>query len=281
VTPDQIARLLEAIEGLNRAVQDLVATSRPDLYRDFKVFLLGLVTALVAGWVSHWLSERREEGQRRLEEWERLKDWDEDGRKSDLRGTDLTPPRRWLRLRLPDSLASWLPVPRYLDLEEVNLGADKQYETGANLNRARLDLVRLGDANLEKASLRFASFEKADLEFANLRSALLLGTNLRGANLQYASLEEADLTDADLQGAHLGHANLQGADLRRANLKRADLARASLEEAYLMAVELPEANLCGANLRDAYLRGANLLNARWDGETVWPDGFTPPGEARG
>lgn len=276
MTPEQIERLLEIITKLNEAVQTLAARSEPDPYRDLKVFVLGLATALVAGWVSHWLTGRREQGERKLEEWERLKGWEEDGRKADLRGTDLTPPWLWLHQKLPRLLTVRLPLPRYLDLEEINLGADKQHEKGANLTRAKMPLVNLADANLEKANLSFTDLEKACLEFANLRAALLRGADLRGARLRYARLDGADLSDADLQRADLEYADLRGADLRRVNFQSAKLASASLEEAYLMAINLREANLAGTSFREAHLRGADLRKARWDNETVWPEGFIPP-----
>jgi uncharacterized protein YjbI with pentapeptide repeats len=278
MTPEQIERLLEAVEQINEAIHGLVTQATPDPYRDLKVFVLGLITALVAGWLSHWLTHRREGITRKVEEWERLKDWDEEGRKTDLRGTDLTPPWLWLRRRLPGRLATWLPAPRYLDLEEVNLGADKQYEKGVNLTRAKLPLVDLTDANLERANLRASNLENASLRYANLEAALLMEAKVKGARLESARLQEADLTDADLQGADLRQVNLQGANLRRANLQRANLQGANLKEAYLVAVEFQAADLQAANLQGAYLRGGELDKARWNDDTAWPEGYTPPTE---
>ena len=276
MTPEQIEQLLEAIKKLSEAVQTLAARSEPDPFRDLKIFVLGLATALLAGWVSHWLTERREQGTRKLEEWERLKGWEEEDRKADLRGTDLTPPWLWLHQKLPHPLSTKLPRPRYLDLEEINLGADKQHDKGANLVRAKMALANLANANLENANLSFIHLEKACLEFANLRATLLRGAELQGADLRYAKLEEADLSDANLQDADLGYADLQGADLRRVNLQHANLAGASLQETYLMAIDLEGANLAGTSFRDAHIRGANLRKARWDDETVWPERFIPP-----
>jgi hypothetical protein len=39
-----------------------------------------------------------------------------------------------------------------------------------------------------------------------------------------------------------------------------------------------EANLCSANLEEADLADANIVkgSTRWDEETHWPDGYTPP-----
>ena len=61
MTPEQIERLLKVLETL-------AATSRSDPYRDLKVFFLGIMTAFVAGYFSHWLTVRRQEEKRKLEE---------------------------------------------------------------------------------------------------------------------------------------------------------------------------------------------------------------------
>jgi hypothetical protein len=51
-----------------------------------------------------------------------------------------------------------------------------------------------------------------------------------------------------------------------------------------MSPILRRANLSGAilrraNLSGADLSGANLRGARWDSDTIWPDGFTPPADS--
>ena len=85
-----------------------------------------------------------------------------------------------------------------------------------------------------------------------------------------ANLHEADLRRANLRGANLYMADLRGANLRWANLYMANLRRANL---YM-------ADLLGANLYMANLRGANLTKIFYDGDTIWPEGFTPPGNER-
>lgn len=60
-----------------------------------------------------------------------------------------------------------------------------------------------------------------------------------------AVLRGAKLKNTDLRGAHLSGANLRGAVLR------------------------------GAYLTDANLRGADLSGARYDADTVWPEGVDP------
>ncbi len=75
------------------------------------------------------------------------------------------------------------------------------------------------------------------------------------------------LTDGTLSGARLHSANLQGADLREANLQRADLYAANLQGADLRGAVLRKAYLGLANLRGAY-----LSRAKFDEDTVLPDG---------
>jgi len=177
--------------------------------------------------------------------------------------------------------------------------------TGANLSGADLEGAHLEDAQLEGADLEDAHLRGANLAGANLAGANLAGANLAGANLEGAHLEGANLAgayliDADLRGAHLEGADLEGADLEGANLTGADLtgenlAGANLGNAYLGGANLTGANLTGANfgnanLKGAYLEranlkgaklvGANLEGVKYDDDTIWPAGFTPPPPAR-
>ena len=100
-----------------------------------------------------------------------------------------------------------------------------------------------------------ADLSSADLSQANLSGALLSGANLSGAKL----------IDADLNGANLGGARLINTDLCGANLANALLSGA---------------NLGGAKLIDADLNGANLVWVRYDGQTVFPEGFEPSTDMR-
>jgi uncharacterized protein YjbI with pentapeptide repeats len=68
---------------------------------------------------------------------------------------------------------------------------------------------------------------------------------------------DQELVDRIMSGED---ANLQGVDLRNANLKGAILT--------------------GADLTDADLTRANLQGVKYDANTVWPQGFTPPAESR-
>ena len=187
---------------------------------------------------------------------------------------------------------------RDADLREADLngrilsGADL---SGANLRQANLSRADLSNTNLSGADLR-----GADLSFANLFSAKtdsktqidpkwqlvleivtygaegrddlkkvdLSRANLSFVNLHKADLSEANLSEADLSSANLSSAILRGADLREANLSGADLPPFS-------SANLSSAILRGADLREANLSGADLREAKYDNNTIWPDGFDP------
>ncbi len=192
------------------------------------------------------------------------------------------------------------------NLQRVNLErADLQR---VQLEGSDLQGAKLRSANLEAAKLSFANLQMADLHSANLYYANLWDSDLQGANLQHANLQRADLLNVRFDentilpdgtcwtpDTHIGHftdpdhpnfwlgyevchaetnvdsnwmgANLQGADLMFTYLRGATLSRANLQEA-----DLCDAFLKGADLKHANLQGASLSGAKFDEETVLPDG---------
>jgi hypothetical protein len=66
---------------------------------------------------------------------------------------------------------------------------------------------------------------------------------------------------------------VQAADLARIDFTGAGLAGYGLANADLSGVDLRGADLRGANLAGANLSGAKLADARFDADTVWPEGF--------
>lgn len=155
--------------------------------------------------------------------------------------------------------------------------------------RAVLELEAHGwlyDGTLTEAQLSGANLADARLERALLARANLAGANLTRTNLSGASLAQANFAGATLERANIEMADLTGARLPVARLHRTDAALARLTGATLNGADLTEADLSGADLTGADLRGARLVNsrlggavltdARWDAETRWPDGFTPP-----
>lgn len=148
--------------------------------------------------------------------------------------------------------------------------------------------------NLQLENLRFVRDHSWDTPEGRRRFAELdlAGQNLVGLPLQGSDLARADLSDANLSEADLSRANLARADLHDTNL-----TRTALRGAYLGPERIPDArdrngaNLTGADLTDADLSDADLshadlsgatltrtklANVFYDGQTVWPQGFTPP-----
>ena len=122
------------------------------------------------------------------------------------------------------------------------------------------------------------------VESVILRPGELAGADLSGAfldNVEFPGcyLPNVDLTKASLCGANLVHAVLKGANLSGAYLCMANIMGCDFTGANLSGADLGGAYMEGANLSNADLSGADLFRTRYDEETVWPDGFTPPSDA--
>ena len=130
---------------------------------------------------------------------------------------------------------------------------------------------------------------------ANLADRDMQGVNFRNARLMNSALDSSNLEDADLQGADFEGATLEDTNLKNANLKNADfvgafLIKTNLQGANLQNVSFFNARIQNVNMEGADLRGAKLSGSFWgsaklkgvkyDSNTVWPKGFTPPGEGR-
>jgi len=203
-------------------------------------------------------------------------------------------------------LAVVIGVPQYLiakaDKERDDMAAKEAKERDFRLSLALQE--NLTGANLEKADLEGIRLHgklmrSADLAHANLRNAQLVDADLRGANLSGAQLQGADLRRAHLEGAYLDGAQLQeanledvdargawlpGAHLENANLELAGLVFSCLAGAQLDSARLAGADLAGAVLTNADVRGAQFENdlkpariefsglagAQYDDRTVWP-----------
>ncbi len=183
----------------------------------------------------------------------------------------------------------------YLELDGMDLRHCKMVNTsffgaylrganlsGANMQRAYLNLARLENTNLSGADLTDAIifqaiFDKTNFKGANLTHARVIGTlgnvDMSGANISQGrfgldvgnqpmgqmkfdsvggNFEGANFEGADLNIAGFRFANLTGANLRNTNLYRADLAQA----------DLTGADLTGANLDSADVDGAIFNNVK-------------------
>lgn len=120
---------------------------------------------------------------------------------------------------------------------------------------------------------RIVGLSGADLTDANLRYITLEGAALDGAILENVDLRDAKLSSIDLGGAYLSGADLRGANLCKASLREAHLQRK--DKLNLRGADLRGADLSGADLSGANLADANLKGTRYDGGTLWPEGFAP------
>jgi hypothetical protein len=135
-------------------------------------------------------------------------------------------------------------------------------------NEARIDLR---SANLTSAVLIDSDLSYADLRDAILWEATLSGTNLRNADLRNAvrsgdDLSSSDLRDADLRGAILGGGQrlLQTIFTARTNVGIGKTHR-WIGPARILLHPFDAVNL----------HGAALDGAKYDKQTLFPDGFNP------
>ncbi len=194
----------------------------------------------------------------------------------DLRNQDLVDDAKLEQIKKREAAGSetkWIANLRLRDRDFVEAdltNADVQHAefSGANLARARLDLVWAVKAHFECSdcakSLLGAQLQGASLDGAQLQGASLVVAQLQGASLVVAQLQGASLLGAQLQGASLFGAQLQGASLVVAQLQGASLNGAQLQGASLDGAQLQGASLDGAQLQGASLDGAQLQGASLD-----------------
>jgi hypothetical protein len=108
------------------------------------------------------------------------------------------------------------------------------------------------------------------LSFTDLRNARMANRDWTGLVCQYANLARVWMPCARLDGAYLS-----GTDLRQAQMAETSLVGAKLDGAHLEGANLRSADLRGADLTGACLGKADLNGVKTDGDTKWPDGFTP------
>ena len=111
-------------------------------------------------------------------------------------------------------------------------------------------------------------------------SDTLAGQNFSRSLLDHADLQGQDLHGADFSQAMLTVANFSGADLRGVNFQRATLWFVNFSGARLAGADfsgawLPGAKLQGVDLRGVNLAAAEIRYARYDEQTLWPDGVDP------
>ena len=165
-----------------------------------------------------------------------------------------------------------------VNFEEANLES-------ANIRNASINFSCLLCVKMESVDARNANLESSNMWCAELKTASLRGANLRFVDLRNAQLESADLRSvrlesSDLRNANLNHINARNANLESSNMWCAELKTASLRGANLRFVDLRNAQLESADLRNANLEhaevgGAIFVNAKYNCNTIFPEGFVP------
>lgn len=176
----------------------------------------------------------------------------------------------------------------YLEFDKMDLRHCKMVNTsffgaylrganlsGANMQRAYLNLARLEGTNLSAADLTDAIifqaiFDKTNFSGANLTNARMIGTlgavDMSGATVKNGKFgldvgnQPMGQMKFDSVGGKFTNTNFEGADLNIANLSFGDLHGANLSHTNLYRADLSQADLTGANLT-----GANLTDASVDG----------------
>jgi uncharacterized protein YjbI with pentapeptide repeats len=181
---------------------------------------------------------------------------------------------RWDNLTVYRLLAAYVkaqaPLPtRGLDADERRRSVQRYKTLEIESLRKRapdvqnaLEVVGARDKKLPEGQEFSAFLADTDLRGADLANLQLNTADLRGSRLDYASGRLA----ASQQPAELANARLQGATMRCAHLESVNLTGAHLQD---------------ADLRDAVLKGArgletaHLDRAKYNDQTVWPEGFDP------
>src|SRR5262249_40654874 len=120
--------------------------------------------------------------------------------------------------------------------------------------------------DFDSANLMRADLRGLRLEGGNFADALLDDANLSGVDCHRASFYRAKLHRALLTGGVFCAADFQLADLRDADIRNADFSS---------PFGFVRTDLCHADLGGVLWEGANFTGARYDGGTIFPDGFDP------
>jgi uncharacterized protein YjbI with pentapeptide repeats len=260
-TTQALNELAAAMRERQVGIEDPGPEARRLARQQIVVSVLGVLLSVVVSLIAVHLSIRAESlkslEEIRRNDFAKAVSWADAGRTYSLREVDLSD----------------------RDLSGIDLGSDPNLPgsigadlRGAKFVNARLYRTRLVSATLVAADLRRADLSLADLSLADLRGAILTEADLTGANLSRGNLFKADLS-----GTNLNLADLSGADLSLADLSGADLSSAILTKADLTGADLSFSDLIGADLSGVILIGADLKGAKFNEQTILPDGtkWTP------
>lgn len=119
-----------------------------------------------------------------------------------------------------------------INLENLNLGSNRNNAHGIKLNDTNLAYFKLKGSNLKNAEFNRTDLFDADLSSTCMKGAELNNAILIKANFRRADLTEANFSDADFTMALLRFTNLSGTNLSGANFREAKgLTQSQLDEA--------------------------------------------------
>ena len=152
---------------------------------------------------------------------------------------------------------------------------------GTQLPSATVNSSNFRGANLKRASLRKAKGVSSRFEFAKLQHADFIESTLTKANFSGSRLDCIKFRKSKLHNAIFKGAKLYGAIFVKANLSGADFENASLQGAQFgHTVEIPDKELSlesilnlNVSSQDAIITHANFYGAKYDDNTLWPEGF--------
>ncbi len=129
----------------------------------------------------------------------------------------------------------------------------------------------LTGARLAGADFTDLDFPAAKFDGANLSKSSVTRCDFRSASFRNARLERCVWWPAECAGA-----DFSGADLRRARLEYSGFEKANFQDADLRGATFNSCGLEGANLSGARLDGADFEGSRYDEQTRFPPGTSPP-----
>jgi hypothetical protein len=154
------------------------------------------------------------------------------------------------------------------------------YESGLIFRKHKDDngiekepVIKMRGANLGDVIMMGGKFENIDLAGARLRKSYWIDTDFENAMLIDTDFTEANFVNAWMVCVELNKANLVGAlftltKLRNANLCGAVMAGTNPKaKSFADAEKLPKVS--------ATLKLSDLQGAKYDAETIFPDGFIP------
>ena len=152
-----------------------------------------------------------------------------------------------------------------------NISLSGEFEE-ADFRRADLRNAKITNANLVRANLEGARLQGIrEVNGVNFTGAKMRGIKLKGGNLEGGIFVGVDAVDVGFRDVTLNGAIFRGAGLAKADFRNQN----TLDNVNFEYASLKEADFRGADLSRARLMEADLNGARYDEQTIFPQGFSP------